>query len=309
MTSAGGRSADVAGSSKSWLVPLLLLMATGSLLGLSMILAKLAIGAGLSPLSFLTWSVAGAALALTAINFSSGNVCAINRRNVEYFVLAALLSVALPNLIFFSAIPHVGASFAALGVAFPPLYTYVGALLFRMERFHASRAAGVVLALSGAVYLAVLKLNVPDAPTIWIAATLFAPVILAAGNIYRSLRWPPGAKPDQLAPGMLAAGAFMLAGISLASGTPLALSLDNGFALLLLVLQAGAFCIQFILYFMLQQRGGPIFLSLMGSVAALVGVPLAMVFLSESAPPGLLIGGALIAAGIALVSATGRAKA
>ncbi len=44
---------------------------------------------------------------------------------MKYFFIAALVSVAAPNSVLFAAVPHLGAGFASLTVAFPPLLTYL----------------------------------------------------------------------------------------------------------------------------------------------------------------------------------------
>ncbi|MBX7481721.1 DMT family transporter [Qipengyuania qiaonensis] len=288
------------------LVPLLLLLATGALLGLSTILAKLAPDAGLAPSAFLCWAVAGAAVLLAGERIASGHALPATRQTLEYYAIAALVSLAAPNFIFFAAVPRIGASFVALAIAFPPLLTYAAAVALRMERFDGRRAAGVALALAGAGLIAWLKLVVPDAGTGWILATLAGPVLLAIGNIYRSLRWPAGARPEELAPGMLLAAAAMLllAGLlipGLTLGVP-----QNASALGLVAAQAFAFAIQYRLFFILQKRGGPVLLSLLGSVGAIVAVPVAVLALGEDVPQGFATGALLIALGIGLVA--GRSK-
>lgn len=290
------------GIRRAWLVPLACLLAAGTLLGISTNLAKLAADTGLEPLPFLTWSVVGSAVVLVAIGAARRRLPSINARSLEYFLVAALVSVAAPNLLFFSAVPHVGAGFVALCIAFPPLLTYLGALLLRLERFDVARAAGVVLALAGAAATAIPKLNAPGAATLWIGAALLGPVFLAAGNLYRTLRWPPGARPDALAPGMLVASALLLLALGLAPRFTLAVPLDRSLPMLLILAQVVTFSLQYLVFFLLQQRGGPVYLSLLGSVGAVVGVPVAILLLGEAPPQGLAVGATLIAAGIALVT-------
>lgn len=299
---AGSDPASPAAGRRAWLVPLACLLVAGALLGVSTNLAKLAADAGLAPLPFLAWSVTGSALVLVVIGAARGRLPSIGARTVEYFVASALLSVVVPNLLFFSAVPHVGAGFVALSIAFPPLFTYLGALALRQEHFDWVRASGVALALAGAAAIAIPKLSAPDAATLWIGATLLGPVFLAAGNLYRTLRWPPGARPDALAPGMLAASALLLLGLGLLPRFTLAVPHDRGLPLLLILAQVVTFSLQYLVFFLLQQRGGPVYLSLLGSVGAVVGVPVAVLLLGEAAPQGLALGAGLIAAGIALVT-------
>ena len=279
----------------------LFLLVTGALLGTSTNLAKIATGRGLDPLAFLAWSIVGASVLLGAITLARGVRPPAGRRAVEYYLVAAFVTVAASNLIFFAAVPRVGASFVALAIAFPPLLTYLGALCLAMERLSAIRAAGVGLALAGAALLAVLKLRAPDAEAGWIALTLVGPVLLAIGNLYRTLRWPPGASPEALAPGMVATAALMLLAAGAVPGLTLRLPLDPA-ALGLVAVQAAVFAGQFLGLFALQRAGGPVLLSLLGAVGALVGVPVAIGLLGEAPPPGLAPAAVLIAAGIALVT-------
>ena len=290
-----------------WGRPFVLLLATGALLGLSTNLAKLAGNAGLDPLAFLTWSVVGASVVLVARGAVLGRLPAVTARTAEYFVVAGLVSVVVSNLIFFAAVPRIGAGFVSLAIAFPPLYTYLGALALGMERVQARRALGVALALGGAAYLGVAKLAGPDAPVLWVALAMAGPVFLAVGNLYRTARWPPGATPEELAPGMLVASAAMLLAVggvaALVPGAPggfgLAVPTETWAPVLLVLGQAAVFAVQNLLFFALQKAGGPVYLSLLGAVGAVVGVPVAVLFLGEGWPVGLAVGGALIALGIA----------
>lgn len=306
-------------------MPLLLLVGTGALLGVSTNLAKLAGEAGLDPLAFLAWSVAGAAAVLLVVQGIRGRLPPVNARTGEYFVVSGLLSVVVSNLVFFAAVPRIGAGFVSLAVSLPPLFTYLGALALGMERLQARRALGVALALGGAAVLAVYKLAGPGADPAWVGATLGATVLLAAGNLYRTARWPEGATPDELAPGMLAASAVMLVGLggvlALVPGTP------GGFSLVvpatveaavvspsrlgavpplgLVLAQVAVFSVQNLLFFALQKKGGPVYLSLLGSVGALVGVPVAVLVLGEEWPQGIIAGGVLIALGVAALTLGG----
>lgn len=280
---------------------LVYLLVTGTMLGTSTVLAKLAAQANFAPAGFLTWSLLAAAVALYGIGVARGVSFRAAERRLGYFLFAGLVTIAAPYLIIFTATPVVGAGFVALSIAFPPLLTYLGALAVRLERFDAIRALGVALALAGAGWLALGKLGEPDVSWGWIALTLMIPVFLATGNIYRSLRWPKNALPEQLAPGMLAAAAVLLLGLALVTGQDLALP-RSGMAAALLAAQTATFTLQFLFFFMLQRTGGPVILSLLGAVAALVTVPLSVLILAEDLPQGLWIGGVLIGLGIVLVS-------
>ena len=285
-----------------WLVPLICLLVGGALLGISTNMAKYAGEIGLSPLAFLFWSIAGAATILLVIALLRHELPPLNKRSFEYYFISALVSVAGSNLLFFSAIPHVGAGFVALIISLPPLLTYLGALALGIERFQTVRALGVAAALVGAGVLAARKFSAPDASVFWILIALCGPVLLAIGNLYRTLRWPEGASPNALAPGMLIAAVVLLGATSLLPNFSLTVPLGGFLPLGLIILQAFIFAGQFQLLFLLQKTGGPVLLSLLGSVGAIVGVPVAVFLQGESPPDGLILGASLIALGVALVT-------
>ncbi|WP_296404469.1 DMT family transporter [Psychrobacter sp.] len=287
-------------------VALTCLIVGGALLGVSTNVAKYAGTVGLTPLAFVFWSITGAALLLLLMALIRRQPPPMTKSSGEYYFIAALVSVAGSNLIFFSAIPHVGASFVALTITLPPLLTYLGALLLKIERFSSLRALGVVSALLGAAILAGNKLTAPDASLFWIIMALCGPVLLAIGNIYRTLRWPSNASPSALAPGMLVAASIQLGLVSLLPSFSLAIPSQDPLAFIVSIaiigVQALIFAAQFQLLFILQKAGGPVLLSLLGSTAALFAVPIAIFVQGESPPEGLLLGGLLIALGVAFVT-------
>ena len=286
----------------NWFVPLICLLAGGVLIGVSTNLAKYAGELKLAPLAFLFWSITGAAIILFIIALVRDELPPLNKRSFEYYLVAALVSVAGSNLIFFSAVPQVGAGFVALIIALPPLLTYLGAIVLRIERFNALRAVGVVAALLGVGVLAARKFSTPDASVFWILLALCGPVLLAIGNLYRTLRWPNNASPSSLAPGMLIAAAILLGIVSMLPSFSIAVPLTESKSLWLIAIQALIFAGQFLLLFLLQKTGGPVLLSLLGAVGAIVGVPVAIFLQGEAPPEGLLLGAFLIGIGVALVT-------
>ncbi len=280
-------------------IALAALIGCGALLGLSTNLAKVAANQGLAALPFLTWSLAGAAAILSLFACIKKQPLPKNKGAVKYYFIAAFASVAGSNLIFFSAVPHVGVSFVALTISLPPLLTYLVALFLGMEKYSHSRALGVLFALAGTGVLVAAKWSAPGSNQLWILITLAGPVLLAAGNIYRSSHWPKGAKPESLAPGMLCAATITLlfAGMVL-PGAPVAASLSAS-DLGLIAIQAIIFAAQFSLLFVLQKAGGPVFLSLIGAVSAIFGIPFAVTLLGEAMLPAIVPAATLILIGIA----------
>jgi drug/metabolite transporter (DMT)-like permease len=275
------------------------LLGCGALLGLSTNLAKVASNQNLSALPFLTWSLLGATFILTIISALKNQKIPKSKVAIKYYFSAAFFSVAGSNLIFFSAIPHVGVSFVALTISLPPLLTYFIALSIGLEKFCRWRAMGVIFSLIGTSILVAAKWSSPESDHTWILITLLGPILLAAGNIYRTTHWPSGEKPETLAPGMLIAATTTLVLVSLIVpewSLSLQLKQEN---LALIFMQSIVFAGQFLLLFILQKVGGPVLLSLIGAVSAIFGIPFAMTLLNEPMLPALLPSALLIAVGIA----------
>jgi drug/metabolite transporter (DMT)-like permease len=283
------------------LLPLLYLLGTGALIAVSTNLAKYSSRVGLDSVTLLICSTVGVTVVITTLLGVQQQLPKITPRLIEYSLISAVIGGIIPNLILFAAPPIVGASFVVLCLAFPPLFTYIGAMALKMERYSHRRFAGVVLALSGATLLAALRLSAPNANMSWIVATLLLPILLAVGNIYRTKRWPANIQPAALVPGILIISsiAYLLLGASGAAPLQLPDVFTSG---MLIGAQTVIFTFQYLFFFQLQKRGGPVYLSLLGSVTAIIGVPIAVLFLDETLPDGLLPGAVLIISGITLMT-------
>lgn len=280
------------------------LMLVGCLLGLSVIMAKLAIINGAEPVPFLVLAMFGAGGILLLVEALRGHKLILNRRTLEYGFISGLL-FALPNALGFSAVNHVGAGFVSLTFAFPIILTYILALFVGLESFRRGRALGAVCGLAGGAILAISKVALGDSDLFWVVLSMISPVIIAVGNIYRTLRWPTGVSPLLLAAIMLLGGSIVLLPYVLVSGPAAFLDIAiNETTLWLLAVQIAIFSILYVAYFVLQKLAGPVYLSQIGSVAAVSGAAMAVGLLNETMPPNLWLAGIFIAAAMILFQRT-----
>lgn len=292
---AGGTSPPAASRLLLWLI------VTGSLLGLFVFLAGIAMGRGWSPLAFLVWSGLGSALLMGLAVAATEQLPPLSTPLLRYALLSGLISFTLPNAISFLAIPHVGAGFVALCLAFSPILTYGLAIPLKLDRLSAIGAAGMALGLGGAGLLALSQVE-GGGGWFWILAAMSAPAALAAGNIYRTWDWPAGVSGRILAPAMVLTGSLGAGLAALASGATLAPPDWSRAALEPLVAQVLLLAIYYNCHFVLQRIGGPVVLSQISWVGALVGKGAAVVWLGERAPPGLIPAFLLVLLGVILVS-------
>lgn len=288
------------------LYALVCLLLVGSLLALSLVVAKLADGVGAPRLTFLMTAMAGAAVVLGISGRLRGQPMIFNRRTFEYTVVAGVL-FAVPNALAFLAVRHVGAAFISMSFALPILITWLLAVGLRLERLSVMRLSGVLLGLTGGLVLAAAKAGGTGGELGWVLLVLAMPLVLAFGNVYRTLRWPAGASPVFLAALMMLGGAATLPPFVLLFELGQIPALFTTEALELLLLETAVFSVLYLLYFVLQELAGPVYLSQIGTVGALVGTLIAIFGLGEAPPPNLGWAGLLVLAGTVLFHRGARA--
>lgn len=279
-----------------------LLLATGGLLGLTPPLGKLALEAGVSPLAWSFLISAGTGLVLLMVLLASGRRLNAGGGRLRYAFVAAAISYAAPNLLMFTVIPHVGAGYAGIMLTLSPVATLALSILVGVRRPNRLGIIGVVIGFAGALTVAVSRGEAGQpAAAGWVLLGLAIPVFLAAGNIYRTMAWPEGAGPTELAAGSHLAAAVMLFAVMLATGGAADIA-EIAVAPLVAVAQVASSAAMFALFFRLQAVGGPVYLSQIGYVAAAVGLLIGVGLLGERYAPATWVGALVIGAGVAMTT-------
>jgi drug/metabolite transporter (DMT)-like permease len=279
-----------------------LLLVTGSMLGVSVILSRLAATGGAPMLWFLSTVMIGSGLVLVVAALSIGPPRG-RPRSLLLYGLGAGAFQAVPQAMAYLSVEHVGAGYVSIAFAFPLLVTYVLALMFGMERLSLPRALGVAVALAGGLMLVLSKFSgLNGEAAAWVLVASAIPVVIAFGNLYRTRFWPVGAQPLPLAALMLTLGGLMIAPFAAGIEGAVGLSgLWQNLDLLILVgISIAVFALRYVTYFQLQHVAGPVYLSQIGTVGAAVATPIAVLFMGEVLPQNFAIAIALIVAGVVL---------
>lgn len=192
-----------------------LLVVTGGLLGLTLPFGKLATVAGVPAMVWAFVISFGAGGILLCALLASGQRMRLTPHRLRYFFITAAVSYAGPNLLMFSAIPHLGAGYTGIMFTLSPVITLVFSILLRVRRPNMLGIVGIAVGFIGAVMVAVTRGEAGQpADFFWVVVGLLIPVSLAAGNIYRTVDWPEGTGPIELAVGShLASATLLLIGI------------------------------------------------------------------------------------------------
>ncbi|MFK0692320.1 DMT family transporter [Mesorhizobium sp. IMUNJ 23033] len=281
-----------------WDSALGLLVVTGGLLGLTLPFGKLATVAGVPAMvwAFVISLGAGGVLLLALLLRGQGVTLTAHR--LRYFFITAAVSYAFPNLLMFSAIPHLGSGYTGIMFTLSPVITLVFSILLGVRRPNMLGVAGIAVGFVGAVMVAVTRGEAGQpAELFWVAVGLLIPVSLAAGNIYRTVDWPEGTGPIELAVGShLASATLLLAGILALFGVKAFAPL--GGVPLVAAGQMASASAMFVFFFRLQAVGGPVYLSQIGYVAAAVGLFAGTIFLGEHYQLLTWAGAVIITAGV-----------
>ena len=280
--------------------PALLLLAVGTLLGLNFPLGKLAQAAQVPAVLWAALISLGASSLLGAWLLLRRRPVVCDAQHARYFVITALVSYALPNLLVLAAMAHLGSGPTAMMFTLSPLFT---ALLSRLAGLRAPARLeywGIAIGSGGALLVALARGEAGrPAAWLWVGVGLLIPLLLALGNVYRSLDWPPRADATWLAVGSHGVAALLLLALCALTGAWRGLPALAGVPWLAAA-QVAAAVLMFPLFFRLQALGGPVLLSQIGTVGAGVGVAVGAGLLGERYPPLVWGGVALIALGIGL---------
>jgi drug/metabolite transporter (DMT)-like permease len=282
-----------------WQTPTILLLVTGSLIGLNFPLGKIAGEAGVSPLVWALLISLGVTLLLFPAMLATRSLAFPTPHVLRYTVVSALVSFVTPNLLLFTVIPHAGAGYAGLMFALSPLFTTMLAAMFKLKTPGRIGRYGIALGMLGAALVSLTRSTNPEGPGIeWVLAALAIPIALAVGNVYRTLDWPQGTAPNVLAfwGHAFSSCVFMTILATTRDNLPLAEIAPVAGAALIQMIVSG---LTFPAFFRLQQKGGPVLLSQIGYVAAAVGLISATLFLGESYSTITWLGAAVIGLGIA----------
>ncbi len=285
-----------------WNSAVALLVVSGIMLGLSLPLGRLAIGAGVPPVVWAFVISAGGGSVILAILLARGQRMNLTAGKLCYFLVTAIITYAIPNFLLFSVMPHVGAGYAGIMYTLSPIVTLALSMLSGVSRPGRLGAIGIGVGFAGALMVAATRGQIGEPAALsWIGLALLLPLSLAAGNIYRTAHWPEGASSIELAAGSnLAAAAILLAGIAIFPG--LASLSQLGHVPWHTLAQIAAASTMFVVFFRLQVVGGPVYLSQIGYVAAAIGLLSGMLFLDERYGWLTWLGALVIAAGVVVTT-------
>lgn len=290
------------GTGPQWL-PLTILIVLGTLWGGMLVLGRMAAEHGVPPMAFAFWNCVGGAVVIALIAWVRRVPLVVAPRFLRYYLIAGLVSNAIPNTLAFTVVAPIGAGLTGVLYALSPFCTYALAMAVRMERFDRVRGLGLAVGLSGTLLILLPQSSLPSAEASqWLLIGLVMPLVLACGNVYRTIDWPPGAHVLTLAVGMLVAAALWLTPAMIATGSfylPLPAEHAGDWATIAIF---GVGALIYTLYFELQRLAGPVYFSQISYVITAASVVAGMIVFGERHAIWVWLAIGVVCIGIVLVN-------
>lgn len=288
------------------LLPLALLFVLGMSWGIGVALVKYGTAQGIPAFGYLFWVALGAGCVAFVICLARGSLPACSPAHLRYYVIIGGLRLAGANLIFYSVVKHIPVGVMAVILGTAAIFTYAMALALRMEKFQATRIAGILLGLAGVVLFVAPRQSLPDpAMTGWVMLGVCSPILYSIANIVIVRLRPSDGDSVSYSVGMLWAAALLVLPVMLATDQfyPFwqRLTWADGAMALHTVINGLAF----FGLFELIQIAGPTYAAQLTYIVTLSGVVFGIVLFGETPTIWVWAGTALVLAGVTLVNIRG----
>lgn len=282
------------------------LVSCSLLWGSSFLFVKLLDGA-LSPLAIAACRGCVGGLVLALWFAVTGRNLIPRGRELRHWLVLGTLNGFVPNILVAYALLTLASGRAAMLQASGPLVTATLAhLAFADEKLGARRFTGLLIGLCGMVLLVGPRAMEGGASLLAVLAMLGVTLCYALGNIYT--KTADDIEPARLALGQQVVSGLAALGLALAAGGWMSFVAVPAHLATLLALGVVATAVPITIFMQLIRRAGPTRAAMTGYLVPTFATLLGVAVLGERIAPVEALGGAVVLAGVFLVS-TSRARA
>ena len=292
------------------LLPLILLLALGTLWSLSPAITKFLALEGIPPIGVVFWQTIIAGTGLLVICRIRRVSIELDRRHLLYFAVMGAFGIALPNSNMVFVVGHIPAGLMAVIVVTSPVITYAVAVAIRLELVDVRRFGGVLLGFVGAALLVLPRGSLPSPEMLPFALLAFVtPLAWALTGVFAEVARPRGADTMVLAMGTMYAAAITTLVAALATGSFHPIWRDFGVGSQVLIAFGVMTIGTFFLFFTVVSLAGAVYLAQVGYMTTLLGLGWGALFYGEEPSAWVWLAVVLVFAGLALVNLGQRQRA
>ncbi|MCF6765595.1 DMT family transporter [Thiotrichales bacterium 19S3-7] len=260
-----------------------LLLLLGTLWGSGYTIARYCMTHGVHPLGYGFWQSLGPMIFLILIVLIGKIPFSLKPNYVRYYITCGILGIVIPNTVMYFSAAHIPSGILTVLINTVPILTFPLAILFALDTFSLKRFIAVFIGFIGIILTIISNLSLPSLHDIpWTVIALIAPISFALCAIWIAAFRPIPSSSLSLSLGMLITSSICLTPITLGLGKfyPMTFPLDtNDWLILLEIILSST---GYIVLFILIRIAGPIYYSLVGGVASIIGLMWGKVFFNEA---------------------------
>lgn len=245
---------------------------------------KIAAESGLPYVAYVFWQSIGAGLFLLIPCLLIGRRAwpQGNWLHVRTYLVWGLLAIAAPISLLTYVAPNLPAAIMTMILVLVPLFTYLFALIFQVERFRLLSVAALVLGLGGVLLVVVPEASLPSPDMAgWVLLALLAPACFSLVTVFAGKFRPPDAPSVTLACGLLLGSGVLLVPVMFGTGQLYVFpgpSLGGDLAILYAALLNAMI---FFVFLEMVRLAGPVFATQHNYIAVLAGFGWGLVLFGE----------------------------
>lgn len=263
--------------------PLFMLFVTGVAYGLTYSLAGVSVRGGIPFTAYVFWLgvIAGVVMFVLALLFRKPP--GVTVAHLKCYIVTGASGFAIPYIIVAVVVGHgVPSGILSMIIALAPMLTYLGAVIFRLERAWWVKFFGLVVGIAGIVLIVAPDSSLPSRDlVVWILIALIVPLGYATTTIAAALMRPPAMDSLSFSAGYFLAPVPILLVAMLAAGEFWAFGGNFGDAEWALVLSGLVQGLGIYLFLELVMLMGPVFFTTVNFITPLTGILWGMAFFDE----------------------------
>ncbi len=263
-----------------------LLLTSGILYGSSFSWMKLAVSGGANPLGMVFWFVLIAGFVLGCKQLLFGRERIFGPGLLAFCVPWAVLSVILPNLLFFYAAGKIQAGLIAIGISLVPILTLSGAILLGRESLNLRRAIGITLGAIGVTMILLPDTSLPKAgDALYVVIAFAGACCYAAEHLFIEIRIPKEVRLESLLFLMFLSAVLILFPLVLLTDTFVVPNWPLQTTELAILTVAAVTLLDYFIITLLIVWAGPVFTSQAAYIVTLAGVAWGIVIFDDVHSP------------------------
>jgi drug/metabolite transporter (DMT)-like permease len=263
--------------------PLFMLFVTGVAYGLTYSLAGVSVRGGIPFTAYVFWLgvIAGAVMFVLALLFRKPP--RVTRAHLKCYAVTGASGFAIPYIIVAVVVGNgVPSGILSMIIALAPMLTYLGAVIFRLERAWWVKFVGLLVGIAGIVLIVAPDASLPSRDLVkWILIALIVPLGYATTTIAAAIMRPPAMDSLSFSAGYFLAPVPILFVAMIATGEFWAFGGEFGDAEWALVLSGLVQGLGIYLFLELVMLKGPVFFTTVNFITPVTGILWGMAFLNE----------------------------